>query len=675
MFFSIYNDSSALTHYVLLLVNYCATVNIFLVSSAPLFSFPFLNSQLHASSEIKSCGREFHLKCCSPPLTTVPQGAFYCVDCSEKGSTALLEQYLDEHEDRKAFRIEEASVSSSLKKSSKTTKQSSQQLVELGGDQQFIDQLLLDDLNDTNTVVVEEPNGAGRDRHEDDATNSTSSRAPKGGTIAKSSQKPRLAAIPQVPPQRLPLSELWMLHGEEDRAARFCGLALKLYCPLGNHYHTGRILDARPPRKTLVSATTAATPITTTSDPSREKVSPAFAHVADTECLVRFPAGIDHRKTSLVRWIRLEEHCIAVATQIVWGKFAKGTVLSSPSEIFPDTSSTTSTTGDSPKKKKSRKRKSSPSTTTTTTPTWLPGRVWSRTSRELVPVVSLLDESKGQIQFRWSLGSNSEDGISTNNTKSTGSRSRSQTPNQKRRSETRKDSVSDADAAAKQSIRSSQKSPPWGLVETFGGETYELLEMEHSILTEIPPCRRAIVTFSDNGESTDQESGLSMEQKKQFQILVSMARCESYEQDRVRHWRSLTLLNPVHPLALTSRDEEALGPLDFFLPGPSSAGVEATESHGILAGHDPEASLNNDTVVKTATLTEDISGEETDDNFEHIELCPLIRQGLDRAYILELMSRQLGITPSRDMASSLVCEMVDSISDVARGITLQHREI
>eukprot|EP00980_Cylindrotheca_fusiformis_P031776 scaffold26944_cov127-Cylindrotheca_fusiformis.AAC.1 len=49
----------------------------------------------------KGCQKEFHLKCCIPPLHEVPEGAYYCFDCSPTGSTAQLEEYLEHHDREK----------------------------------------------------------------------------------------------------------------------------------------------------------------------------------------------------------------------------------------------------------------------------------------------------------------------------------------------------------------------------------------------------------------------------------------------------------------------------------------------------------------------------------------------------------------------------------------------
>ena len=46
-----------------------------------------------------SCMREYHLSCVKPPIAEVPEGEFYCIDCSEHGTTSNLIRYFDECDD------------------------------------------------------------------------------------------------------------------------------------------------------------------------------------------------------------------------------------------------------------------------------------------------------------------------------------------------------------------------------------------------------------------------------------------------------------------------------------------------------------------------------------------------------------------------------------------------
>jgi hypothetical protein len=394
-----------------------------------------------------ACGREYHLKCCLPPLTQVPEGTFYCVDCSPTGTTNLLEQYLEEHYDRKQ---------------------------ELDNPQDYLNILLQEDVQEEEQLDT----GSSRIR------------------------------IPVC--VRTPVSELHQVHKNPEQ---MIGHSLRLYCPLGNHYHNGRILDIR-----------------------KEENGPEN----DTLCLVRFPAGPDHRKTSLTTWIHLEEHCVAVCTQLVW--------------------SHTGSKGGGKRKSKVR--------------TWTPTKLWSRTARELVPVATLLDETQDQIQFH--LGS--------------GSSSRGPVP------------------------------PVWGLVETFGQDTYELLKLKTEIKERVED--EDMKNSSSNGTNVN----VNMDP-----LLLALARAEWHEMERVRRWKSLPLHNPVHPQAFQSRDEYGLGTLEYQdRPQPSN-------------------------------------------NRTGIELCPSIAQGLDRAYILQQLSSRFGVEASRDVAASLQCELIESVPDGIQALTRRDR--
>jgi hypothetical protein len=431
------------------------------------------------------CGREYHLKCCIPPLTQVPEGSFYCVDCSPTGTTHLLEQYLEESYDRKQ---------------------------ELDNPQEYVKFLLEEDVQEEDGEPDDDP----------------------------------------LIRRRLPVSELHQVHQNPEQ---LIGHSLRLYCPRGNHYHNGRILEIRKEEENIDLE-------------NNNDVGDVGDH--DTLCLVRFPAGSDHRKTSLTTWIYLEEHCVAVCTQLVWGLIGSS-------------------------KSKGGKRK---------VRTWMPAKLWSRTARELVPVATLLDESQGQIQFHPQHHPHPQ--------------------------------VPGSSSSSNEPIPPIPPSPPvWGLVETFGQDTYELLNLKTEIKEQLEDEDMKHTTNNNNNSS----SGVNKDP-----LLLSLARAEWHELERVRHWKSLPLRNPVHPQALQSRDEYGLGTLEYqdrrqpsLLPPPSTTTTTTTPSIG---------------------------------------LCPSIAQGLDRAYILQQLSSQLGggvEAASRDVAASLQCELVESVPDAIQALTKRDR--
>jgi hypothetical protein len=306
------------------------------------------------------------------------------------------------------------------------------------------------------------------------------------------------------------------------------GQPIRLYCTHGNQYHNGRILDVVGNGKNDKNAG------------------------GDTECKVRFPAGKDYRKTPLTIWIHLEEHCLAVATRIMWGHFGTDGVTAGKTR--------------SPKSKQQSDGSK-----------WIRARLWSRTARELIPVMQLLNSKQGQIRFR-----------NNNNTSST-----------------------------KHHRRDQQDAPPdWGLVETFGTDTYELLPLA-SKTRKKPPAPTNTKINTPNKEVEDRET----------QVQRALALAELKEQERIRKWRKLPLLNPVHKAALQCQDEYALGTLEF------------------------------------RPLTK-----------QYFRPSPLIPQGLDRAYLLARVSQRLGLPPTKDFGATLACELVDSVPDAVQALTRQDQK-
>ncbi len=116
----------------------------------------------------------------------------------------------------------------------------------------------------------------------------------------------------------------------------FLGKCVRLYCPIDNQYHSGRIIDWR-----------------------KATYSDSFwdSEVADVEYFVRFSAGIDYRKKLYEQWIVLEEHSLAVASTLIWGMNVQRKGISG----------------------------------------FNPGQTWLRTSIEVLPMQSFLDKALFQI--------------------------------------------------------------------------------------------------------------------------------------------------------------------------------------------------------------------------------------------------------------------------------------
>ena len=99
----------------------------------------------------------------------------------------------------------------------------------------------------------------------------------------------------------------------------FLGKCVRLYCPIDNQYHSGRIIDWRK---------------ATHSDCFWD------SEVADIEYFVRFTAGIDFRKKQYEQWIVFEEHSLAVASTLIWGMNLqrKGVLSFNPGQTWLRTS-------------------------------------------------------------------------------------------------------------------------------------------------------------------------------------------------------------------------------------------------------------------------------------------------------------------------------------------------
>jgi hypothetical protein len=241
------------------------------------------------------CHREYHLGCCIPSLAAVPEDSWFCQDCSSEGSIQLLRDYLDAADAAKAKFVQE------------------QHEQEEDNTQDYVQYLLRKDSEEANIS---------------DLNRFPESELERGGmTHALALCDPsKLARTRRGNEMREPLS-----------ASDCVGKPIRMYNPIANQYHTGRIVDVRIP--SCLGASTS---------------SSSFWNV---EFLVRFTAGKDDRKVHYHHWIVLEEHCIAIGSTLVWARLKGGT--------------------------------------------WTPGLVWLRTSRELITVQQLLKESEGEIFYEY----------------------------------------------------------------------------------------------------------------------------------------------------------------------------------------------------------------------------------------------------------------------------------
>ena len=89
------------------------------------------------------------------------------------------------------------------------------------------------------------------------------------------------------------------------------GKPIRLYSPIDNKYHIGRIIDSRT--KTTNSNVRLST--TTPSSTNHTIIPNDFLSI---EYLVRFREGLDSRKVAVHQWITLEEHAISIGLHLIW---------------------------------------------------------------------------------------------------------------------------------------------------------------------------------------------------------------------------------------------------------------------------------------------------------------------------------------------------------------------
>jgi hypothetical protein len=128
-------------------------------------------------------------------------------------------------------------------------------------------------------------------------------------------------------------------------ASYLVGMPIRLYNPIDNTYHTGRIIDyqlnapyAVDDEPLTTSTTNTTTNVTSSNSPPNNIGSLVDKEICTTLYLIRFRHGVDNRKISVHKWIYIEEHAVTVGGEICWanvGYLANGTYI---------TDSTTTTT-------------------------------------------------------------------------------------------------------------------------------------------------------------------------------------------------------------------------------------------------------------------------------------------------------------------------------------------
>jgi hypothetical protein len=262
-----------------------------------------------------------------PPLEEVPEGTHYCLDCNEKGTTACLQEYFNNHHDERAnFESSRDFVLQTLQ-----------------------ERLVLDDDSEATGRGTE---GGDEEHSVATAKNGRSSMRIPQSELSRASKlhhdaasfSSRFIQLKNVSPRAIKESKQSTNNNSKSQKqsslqpAFFVGKCVRLYCPVDNQYHSGRIVDWR---------------IATHSTSFWE------SEVANVEYFVRFLAGKDHRKVTSHQWLVLEEHALAVSSTLIWGmNVARRGVLG-----------------------------------------WNPGSTWLRTSLELIPIQAYLEHGLHQVYY------------------------------------------------------------------------------------------------------------------------------------------------------------------------------------------------------------------------------------------------------------------------------------
>lgn len=190
----------------------------------------------------------------------------------------------------------------------------------------------------------------------------------------------------------------------------------------------------------------------------------------------------------------------------------------------------------------------------------------------------------------------------------------------------------------------------WRLAQILGRGTYELLKvstetrgigtLRHAaVSSHVASSPRATSSSAKVPASASKAArslhAVSNSSQREAQIALALEEAERAEQARVRHWSfALRLKNPWHIKALTLQDEFALPALDVD-----------SENHRGLG--------DKRSIV--------------------IQPTPLVRPGLDRIYILSQLDPSWENYSSKDLACTLTCELVESVTAFVQNKNSQQR--
>ena len=99
----------------------------------------------------------------------------------------------------------------------------------------------------------------------------------------------------------------------------FIGQPVKLYCPIDNSYHVGRIIDMRKRQRNKRNIQTCTN--SNHEESNKDHNDRERYPLNQVEFLIRFRAGMNGRKITVHGWIVLEEHSLMVGIMLIWVQF------------------------------------------------------------------------------------------------------------------------------------------------------------------------------------------------------------------------------------------------------------------------------------------------------------------------------------------------------------------
>ena len=307
----------------------------------------------------EGCTKEYHLGCCIPPLTSVPETEFFCFDCSIEGSSKyLLDYFLSVKEEKERSGGSYFMVAGKLMGKEKGSNE------ETGGKEggssgSWVVESEIDKFDEYRQLIKASTatpqttststststsssasasynrNGNGNSKGSSDSSSVSawaSSVLPKiwGGkpTAKEKAPMPNITDISEVVDSKEMSGKTSSVYG-----GALLGCCVRLYCPVDKRYHVGRILDWRVAQRPLgeVIVSNEAKHPSGSDDNDGDGTNNGTGNNSWTkfygngptsgcEFLVRFRAGAQGRKVPVHRWIVLEEHEVSVGCAVVWGK-------------------------------------------------------------------------------------------------------------------------------------------------------------------------------------------------------------------------------------------------------------------------------------------------------------------------------------------------------------------